>query len=278
MKKTVLLSSLLTILLLSDSNLGQKISVASAQEEIIQDKEYQESPQRLETRLSPQNVKNSFKSDHHRYDKRYRNFNYEREGYYNDEGLYFGYYDTRGYFYNNIFFAYNRNYSYNDRRYRRGFFRRGHQHHRPYVHHTFNDWNRVHCYREPNVIVRGHYDDPHYYPTNSHTNVVHNHYYNSPSRYNNPHHNHVRGNYHRPHNGHARMNVTRMQNNRLNTRQYPRNYDRNQPHHMRQNPYRNNPKNPAFQRDRPRGNYTRMQTRGSTHPHKSRGGHMGISK
>lgn len=277
MKRIVLVSSLLTTLLLADTNLGQKISVGTAEEQITYTEnnpiasapKVQNSPQ-LETRVSPKNVKRSFKKDHHRYHKRYSNFNYDRDGYYNDEGFYFGYYDTTGYFYNNIFFAYDGSYTYRDRRYRRGFFRRGHFHRRPYVHHTFNDWNRMRGYREPNVIVHGHYYDRRYYPRHSQPNVVHNHYYNTPpSRYNNPHHNHVRRDYHRPHSGHSRMHVTRMQENRANSRTH----DRSHNHH-----FRDNHRSSRYHEHRPRNNHSRMHThRGSSHGHKG-GRHMGISR
>ena len=106
----------------------------------------------------------SFKSDHHRYDKRFQDFDYDNEAYYNDDGYYYGYYDDTGYFYNNIFFTYNNLYTYDDRRYRRGYFIPRHHHHRAYRHHRINDWNQVHCYREPDHMVYGHYYDNRYYP------------------------------------------------------------------------------------------------------------------
>jgi hypothetical protein len=270
MKKIILVSSLLTTFILADSHLGKRISTSHAQEEIIQNHGSSQEHQPLETRVSPKNVKRSFKKDHHRYDKRYSNFNYDRNGYYNDEGFYFGYYDTTGYFYNNIFFAYNSNYTYNDRHYRRGFFRVGHRHLRPYVYHSFNDWNRVHCYREPNVIVRGHYYNRNYYPRHSSSSNVRNQYSNNrPHRYNNPHQNHIRGDYYQPHSGHSRMHVTRMQENRANSRSQNRSYNYNSS---------NNFRNSISQRERPRGNYSRMHTRGSSQPHRGGGRHMGISK
>jgi len=106
----------------------------------------------------------SFKSDHHRYDKRFQDFDYNNNSYYNDDGYYYGYYDDSGYFYNNIFFTYNRLYTYDDRRYRRGQFIPHQHHHRHYRYHQVNDWNRVHCYREPDHMVYGHYYDSRYYP------------------------------------------------------------------------------------------------------------------
>lgn len=276
-KRMALFSSLLTTMVLADTNLGQKISVGTAEEEIsyrdnspIRPKPNVQTQARLETRVSPQNVKQHFKKDHHRYDKRYRNFNYDREAYYDNEGFYFGYYDTRGYFYNNIFFSYDNSYTYHDRRYRRGLFRIGHLHRRPYVHHTFNNWNRIHAYRQPNVIVIGNYYEPRYSPHYSRSNVVHNQYYNRPNRYNNPHNNHVRREYHQPQSGYSRMHVTRMQESRANSRNPHRNENHN---------FRNQSRNSMQQGHRPKGNYTRMQThRGSDQGHKSGGRHMGISR
>jgi len=281
-----LVSSLIVTSILADTSLGQKISVGTAQEQIVNGHSSQNTAHstnhQLETRVSPTNVKNSFKSDHHRYDKRYVNFNYDRDAYYNDEGLYFGYYDTTGYFFNNIFFAYNSNYSYNDRRYRRGFFRHGHRHHRRYIHHTFNDWNRIHCYREPNVIVRGHYYDRAYYPRSRPHVTTHNHYYSRP-KYNNQrdnsyrnnnhrndhHRNSMRNDYHRPHNTPSRMSVTRMQDNRSNTRT---------PTRTQSNNYRNNThRNSMQQGHRPSSSHTRMNTRSSSQGQKG-GRHMGISR
>ena len=114
----------------------------------------------------------TFRRDHHRYDKRYLNFDYDRNSYYDDEGYYYGYYDNTGYFFNNIFFEYNSEYSYHDRLYLRGFFQPHHHHRRVYRYHTVNNWNRVHCYREPNVIVEGYYYDTRYYERD-HGRVTH---------------------------------------------------------------------------------------------------------
>lgn len=267
MQKIILVSSLLTTSLLSDTSLGHKISGGIAQEEIIQGNGTQMQSrvqQPLQTRVSPQNVEQNFRKDHHRYDKRYRDFNYNRDGYYNDEGLYFGYYDRTGYFYNNIFFAYNCNYTYSDRRYRRGFFRRGHHHRRPYVHHRFNDWNRIHCYREPNVIVRGHYYDRRYYPRSSRPSVVHNHHYHRPSNYGyrNSHGSH----HYRPHRTPSRMHVTRMGN-------HSNHHTNNNCNYTNRN-FNHNHRNSMHQ---PRSGYSRMHTPNSGHQHKSNR-HMGISK
>ncbi|CAA6821885.1 MAG: Unknown protein [uncultured Sulfurovum sp.] len=296
MQKIILVSTILVSSLLADTSLGQKISVASAQETIsnqtisqeplrtrvnpnqqshIQHSTASNHVNQLNTRVSPQNVKRTFKKDHHRYDKRYSNFDYDRHGYYNDDGYYYGYYDTTGYFFNNIFFAYNLNYGYHDRHYRRGFFRHGHRHHRYYVHHTFNNWNRIHSYRSPNVIVRGHYYDRAYYPRRHHNNHYRpNHYqshYNSRPHYNNHRYNHNRNS--------ARMHVTRRGNDnvrrsrpntanyntnrnstRMNTRSNTRSHSNN---------YRNNSQNQI------RRGQARMNTRGSSGKHSR---HMGTSR
>ena len=110
-------------------------------------------------RLKDTKIKKSkkFRKDDHRYDKRYRDFDYDRYGYYNDDGFYFGFFDRRGYFFNNIYFEYNAQYTYNDRLYRRGYFAPYRHHYRRYRYHRDNDWNRVHCYREPNIVVYGNY-------------------------------------------------------------------------------------------------------------------------
>jgi len=109
----------------------------------------------------------SFKKDDHRYNKRYRNFDYDRNGYYNDDGFYFGFFDRNGYFYNNIYFEYNSQYGYTDRFYRRGYFEPSHHHYRRYTYYRDNDWNRVHQYREPDVIIYNNYyesqPEPYYY-------------------------------------------------------------------------------------------------------------------
>ena len=105
-----------------------------------------------------------FKKDDHRYDRRYRKFDYDRYGYYNNDGLYFGYFDHNGYFFNNIYFEYNSQYNYRDRLYRRGYFEPYSHHYRRYRYYSDNDWNRVHRYREPNEIVRGYYYEERYRP------------------------------------------------------------------------------------------------------------------
>ncbi|CAA6799901.1 MAG: Unknown protein, partial [uncultured Sulfurovum sp.] len=127
----ILISTLLASSLLADTSLGQRLSVSSAQEKIVQEPlrtrinpnqqpvqqvhvPQEQRSSHLTTRVSPQAVQRSFKADHHRYDKRYSTFDYDRHSYYNNDGYYYGYYDTTGYFFNNIFFSYNRNYSYND--------------------------------------------------------------------------------------------------------------------------------------------------------------------
>jgi len=111
----------------------------------------------------PQQVKNQkvkkikkFRKDNHRYDKRYRDFDYDRYGYYNNDGFYFGYFDRGGYFFNNIYFEYDSRYTYRDRYYRRGYFEPSYHHYRRCNYN--NDWNRGHRYREAtNIIVYGNY-------------------------------------------------------------------------------------------------------------------------
>jgi hypothetical protein len=103
-----------------------------------------------------------FRSDDHRYDDRYRNFNYDSDGYRDDFGYFYGYFDRVGYFYNNIFFTYNNEYTYYDRLHRRGYFMHNHPHYREYRYHQNNDWNRVHNYREVNKPIYGRYYDKNY--------------------------------------------------------------------------------------------------------------------
>lgn len=270
MPKITLLSSLLVCFLFADTNL----------EVIEQTKpEASHTPKvKLTTRITPQKVKKSFRQDNHRYDKRYANFDYERNAYYDDEGYEYGYYDTSGYFYNNIFFTYGNGYTYRDRYHRRGHFRHNHLHRRHYVYHHVNDWNRVHCYREPNAMVRGHYYDRSYYP--------HRRYYQ-----NNYRSNHYE--YRRP----ARVNVTRMNgghtHNRLirehrhehrvdRHREHNRNdIDRNNyNHYSNHNIYQNSRSNTSrnnIRRPQRRVNTTRMTTRNSSSSHSSVR-HMGIFK
>ena len=97
------------------------------------------------------------RSDDHRYDNRYRDFDYNRFGYYDDFGYYYGYFDRTGYFYNNIFFIYDNRYTYYDRLYRRGFFIPSHPHYRKYVYHEHNDWNRTHQFRKNRQPIYGPY-------------------------------------------------------------------------------------------------------------------------
>lgn len=277
MQKALLISSLLVTTLLSDNSLGEKISVSSAQETISSTPNTalrtrvnpnrqtavnrpNNAPQ-LTTRVAPSNVKRTFRKDHHRYDKRYSNFDYDRNGYYNDDGYYYGYYDTTGYFYNNIYFTYDNSYTYNDRYYRRGHFAYGYTPRRHYIYHRMNDWNRIHCYREPNVIVTGRYYDRAYYPRTRHyNNYNRSNYYGAP--YNaRPYYNNA-----------ARMHVNRRDNNQArrsanyntqsNTRSYSNNYRSN-------NNYRNNSQNQI------RRGQARMNTRGSFGKHSR---HMGLSK
>lgn len=99
----------------------------------------------------------NFRSDDHRYDDRYRNFDYNHRGYYDNFGYYFGYFDRTGYFYNNIFFLYDGRYSYNDRLHLRGYFKPNHPHYREYRYHKNNDWNKSRNYRNDREPVYGRY-------------------------------------------------------------------------------------------------------------------------
>lgn len=100
-----------------------------------------------------------FRADDHRYDRRYENFDYNRNGYYDDYGYYFGYFNNIGYFYNNIFFAYNNQYTYKDRLNHRRNFSPNHVHYRPYKYHSENNWNKSRNYRKENQIIYGKYYD-----------------------------------------------------------------------------------------------------------------------
>mgnify|MGYP003562495490 FL=1 len=99
----------------------------------------------------------NFRSDDHRYDDRYRNFDYRQRGYYDNYGYYFGYFDRTGYFYNNIFFLYDGRYTYNDRLHLRGYFKPNHPHYREYRYYKNNDWNRTRSYRNDREPVYGKY-------------------------------------------------------------------------------------------------------------------------
>jgi len=129
-----------------------------------------------------------FRSDDHRYDNRYRSFDYNRYGYYDNFGYYFGYFDRTGYFYNNIFFLYDSRYSYYDRLHRRGNFRPSHPHYRKYVYHKNNDWNRTHQFRDNRQPIYGPYYDKEYSKQN-HNMKKHNNndkpYYKEHKQYNN---------------------------------------------------------------------------------------------
>ncbi len=181
MKKILVISSFIFSALFADNSLGTPLSttVLKPQQEIKSYNKNINNPPKAKSKYS----KHKFKKDDHRYDKRYSNFDYERDGYYNDDGYYYGYYDTTGYFYDNIFFTYNSQYTYYNREHLRGNFRPHYHQHRVYEYHVINDWNRVHCYRKPNRIVYGHY-----YDRPSYTNSYRSSYYNdSPRYYNNNH-------------------------------------------------------------------------------------------
>ena len=108
------------------------------------------------------NLDIGFRSDDHRYDNRYRNFDYNRNGYRDDFGYFYGYFDRVGYFYNNIFFTYDSRYTYYDRLNHRGYFKPNAGHYRTYRYHDHNDWNRKHQFREVNKPIYGAYYDRNY--------------------------------------------------------------------------------------------------------------------
>ena len=198
MNKFLIMGILLsTLLLQADTFLGTPIGI-QAKSKIKQEKKT----------LKKKNQK-SFKKNHHKFDKRYRDFNYERQGYYNNDGYYYGYYDQRGYFFDNVYFEYDSRYTYDDRHALRGYFEPRHSHHRVYHYHDYNNWNRTHCDRTPTVIVHE--------------------YYNSRPRYYNPPP--ERYNYYRPRdNGHIREGNLRQER-----RDQYRNEHRYNNHHPRDN-------------------------------------------
>ena len=108
------------------------------------------------------NLDIGFRSDDHRYDNRYKNFDYHRNGYYDDFGYFYGYFDRYGYFYNNIYFVYDNRYTYYYRLHHRGYFKPNRGHYRTYRYHDHNDWNRKHQFREVNKPIYGAYYDRNY--------------------------------------------------------------------------------------------------------------------
>ena len=119
------------------------------------------------------NSSQEFRKDDHRYDPRYQNFNYDRLGYSNNEGSYYGYYDRNGYFYDNRYYNYDDYYNYNDRCNRRGAFGLDSRHQREI---SNNRWNQSHEAYQPNYTRVRHpreggigYGDISY--QNSHENV-----------------------------------------------------------------------------------------------------------
>jgi len=253
MKKILVISSFIFSALFADNSLGTPLSpyVLKPQQEIKSYNKNVENP----PKAKPQHSKQKFRKDDHRYDKRYNNFDYDRDGYYDNYGYYYGYYDNTGYFYNNIFFTYNSRYSYYDREHLRGHFRPSYQNHRVYEYHVINDWNRVHCYREPNSIVYGYYYDRPSYNTTPYRSS----YYNNSSRYS-------RDN--------ARMHTNRNINRNTNRNIYRRdtnqreNYYRN--NNRQNNNYRNqnNNNHNSYRNRNERRSDTRMRTRNSSNSHR----------
>lgn len=72
--------------------------------------------------INGSNRNNQFNSPRD-YQPKYPDFNYNRDSYYNDDGLYFGFFNQRGYYINDIYFEYRDRYGYYDRVHRRGYFR-----------------------------------------------------------------------------------------------------------------------------------------------------------
>jgi len=259
MKKIFLISSFLLSALVADNFLGKPLSnnTLKPHREI---KSYSKNIDTQPIQKSSTSHK-KFKKDHHRYDKRYSNFNYERDGYYNNDNYYYGYYDDRGYFYNNIYFTYNSQYTYYDRQHHIGYFRPEYHHYRVYEYHVVNDWNRVHCYREANQIVYGYYDNR---PSYNHS--YHSSYYDNSHQYNNNHYPYYRDN--------ARMNTNR--NNYSRDREnyhnnHHSNYDtryNNRHSQERENEYRRNNNNRYNDRNQYRRGDTRMRTRNSSRSHR----------
>ena len=242
MKKILLISSLIFSTLFADNSLGTPLynPTLKPQQGI---KSYNKNVDNLPKATNPKYSKHKFKKDDHRYNKRYSNFDYETHGYYNDDGYYYGYYDSTGYFYDNIFFTYNSQYTYYDRVHLRGRFRPHYQHHRVYEYHVVNDWNRVHCYREPNRIVYGHYYDR----PSSYRESYRSSYYNDSPRYYNNNHRYSHDN--------ARMYTNRDS------------YYQRERRDQREHHYRND--NHRYRSRNERRSDTRMRTRNSSNSHRT---------
>ena len=265
MKKIFIIGSLLLSSLVADNFLGTPItSYNGTLKPTKQTKSYNKNVDNPPIqKKSPSHKK--FKKDDHRYDKRYSSFDYETHGYYSDDDYYYGYYDTRGYFYNNIFFTYNNRYTYYDRHHHLGYFRPSYQHHRVYEYHVINDWNRVHCYREPNQIVYEYYDDrPSYNPyRSSYYDNSHRYYGNQNNRYPN-----YRGN--------TRMSTNRNSYSREHSsHNYNNNYRSDD---TKYNDYRNSNHNSYQNRNQYRRSDTRMRTRSYSSSHRSNSNHHSDDK
>jgi hypothetical protein len=72
--------------------------------------------------INGSNGNNQFNSPRN-YQQEYPNFNYNRDSYYNEDGLYFGFFNNKGYYINDVYFEYRDRYGYYDRLHRRGYFR-----------------------------------------------------------------------------------------------------------------------------------------------------------
>lgn len=119
--------------------------------------------------INSSNNNTPFPPNDHRYQQQYRDFDYNRDGYYDDFGLYFGFFNATGYFLNNIFFEYRDGYSYYDRLHRRGYFAPKVRHPRYYDYYDRRG-NYIHKdeYRRPYRDDRRdyHHPSPHHYKDN----------------------------------------------------------------------------------------------------------------
>lgn len=97
MKKIIVIISLFLTSIFADSFLGKAI-LAPTLKPHHETKNYSKNIDNPPTKLKDKHSKYRFKKDNHRYDKRYKYFDYDRYGYYNNDGYYYGYFDATGYF------------------------------------------------------------------------------------------------------------------------------------------------------------------------------------
>lgn len=113
--------------------------------------------------INTSNGNNQFNARNH-YQEAYPDFDYNRYGYQNEDGLYFGFFNQKGYYINDVYFEYRDGYSYYDRLHRRGYFR-------PHIRHVrYYDYiDNSDCYVEKRYYYYNRY--PHYrrhHPYRSH--------------------------------------------------------------------------------------------------------------